>query len=346
MKRANLDLGLRIRAAAGHIPSDCMYTSVEIMRRHPEFQGQSEGRYQIFSRRMIEEYGFEKRALTHFPGTPFAPNEQSTETLALISLRAAMAQAPGWTPDVFVHGTTTSSRYTGSQATSIAGTVGWHLPSYETRCGCATSLGSMHLVWTLIKGGMEKAALTCSETLSKVINPASRDDWFGLGDGAATLFVERDETNPEFRVLRSVYFTKGELADLYTTPALLPPTAEALAAGGYFLKGDPLRLREEAKKGYNEMLSALIPEESERRKLKWIVPHQVNLGLVREVVAENELPGELILNAQEIGNIGGTSILYSLTDAINKKTFASGDRFLMMSVGGGLSIAGQLWEKC
>ena len=51
------------------------------------------------------------------------------------------------------------------------------------------------------------------------------------------------------------------------------------------------------------------------------------------------------MNNNEIGNIGGASVLYTLSDAIQKNTFQAGDQILMMSVGGGLSYSMHLWEK-
>lgn len=346
MKHINFNLHVKIISSAGYIPENSFYTNIELMKVHPEFKDQPDTRLGIFSRRMAEEFGFLKRSLTHLPGTPITPQELTSEDLALTSIKKAQAKVPHWTPDVFIHGTTTTSRYTGSQATSLAGSMKWHLPSFETRCGCSTSLGSMHLAWSLLKGPFEKVAISCSETLSKVINPKNRDDWFGMSDGAATIYVEKNDQNPDFKIIGSVFFTKGEFADLYTTTATLPPSQEGLDKGGYFLNGDPNRLREEAKSGYNEMLKLLIPKEEDRASIRWIIPHQVNLALIKEVKAENNIGGDFILNAQEVGNIGGSSVLYTLCESLDKSLFKKGDRILLMSVGGGLSVSGQLWERC
>lgn len=346
MKHINFDLGIKVISHAGYVPQENRYSNIELMKVHPAFMDQPQGRLAIFSRRMTEEFGFLNRSLSHLPGTPISPTELTTEDLAFKAMKMVEEKAPEWKPELFIHGTTTTSRYTGSQATSLAGQMGWHLPSYETRCGCATALGSMHLAWSLLKGPYTKVAIACAETLSKVINPNNRDDWFGMSDGAASIYIEKDEVNPDFKVIGSVFFTKGEHADLYTTTATLPPHQPGFESGGYFLNGDAGKLRIEAKDGYNEMLSLLLPDSKDRASVNWVIPHQVNLQLVKEVKEENSIGGELVLNAQEVGNIGGSSILYTLSECLSKSLFKKGDRILFMSVGGGLSVAGQIWEKC
>lgn len=350
MKSFDLNLPIKVKSVGTYVPTEFRFSNLEILRRHPEFQGQNDVRLNIFARRILEEFGFENRSLIHFPGTPPTDSEMTSEELALKVLQQTKSNLvmadSGWNPQLLVHGTTTTSRYTGSQATSLAGEMGWHVPSYETRTGCATALGCMHLTWMMMKAGYDRAAVVTSETLSKVINPKYRDDWFGMGDGAASFFVEKaEEKNADFKVLRSVFFTKGEFAELYTTPASLPPTEEGLESGGYYLHGDPLKLREQAKIGYQEMLDLLLPRTEDRQRLRWIIPHQVNLALVKEVKKEMNLGGEVLWSADRIGNIGGSVVLYTFCENYQKDLFKSGDLILMMSVGGGLSIAGQLWEK-
>jgi 3-oxoacyl-[acyl-carrier-protein] synthase-3 len=54
-------------------------------------------------------------------------------------------------------------------------------------------------------------------------------------------------------------------------------------------------------------------------------------------------PKEVIWDADRVGNIGGSSILYSLANALKGDRLNGSGDMLLMSVGGGLSFAGQLW---
>src|SRR5262249_12679599 len=94
-----------------------------------------------------------------------------------------------------------------------------------------------------------------------------------------------------------------------------------------------------------ELVDALVPDHGERRAFRYVIPHQVSRALIDEVIAETGLGGEVLWNAREFGNLGGASVLFTLADALARNVFAAGDRILFLSVGGGLSMAGQIWES-
>ena len=81
------------------------------------------------------------------------------------------------------------------------------------------------------------------------------------------------------------------------------------------------------------------------KKIQYFIPHQVNLSLILKVQDKYTFYPKRIWDAREIGNIGGSSILYSLSKLLKEHTFKSGDHILMMSVGGGISSSFQVWEK-
>ncbi|HSP80659.1 MAG TPA: 3-oxoacyl-[acyl-carrier-protein] synthase III C-terminal domain-containing protein, partial [Myxococcaceae bacterium] len=184
---------------------------------------------------------------------------------------------------------------------------------------------------------------SCAETLSKVINPEVGETWFVLADGGAAIWLQREEEEPDFEVLQSFYATDGQLVDMYTTPGKLPPHQEALDKGGYFLFGDGTRLREEALRRYLFMLERLFPGGRGLERISWLIPHQVNRGLIDEVCQRSGLEARRVWSAERFGNLGGTSVVFSLAEAWEQRLFSPGDELLLMSVGGGLSFAMQHW---
>ena len=199
----------------------------------------------------------------------------------------------------------------------------------------------------LLAQGYTNVLVGCGETLSKVIHPEIRETWFGLADGAAALWIARDETarGPSaFEILSSVYSTDGRQVDLYTTPGTLPPNAAELEQGRYFLSGDSSALGAQALARYTAMIEALLPDPVRRSAIKFLIPHQVNLSLIQEVQARTGLGGRSHWIADRVGNMGGTSVLYAWVDALRTQSFQPGDEILLMSVGGGLSFAAQLWR--
>ncbi|MGK5090115.1 3-oxoacyl-[acyl-carrier-protein] synthase III C-terminal domain-containing protein [Bdellovibrionota bacterium FG-2] len=359
MKVLTPSLKLNIKGFGRAWPEGAAITNLALLEQHPDTAAQPKPFLEELAKRVARIYGFSERYLTHFPGTPFSAVEETSESLCLKAVKKALGVGAvigsvlAGTPEAFVLGTTTTRRYTGSQATSVLGNFDLQIPAYEIKAGCSTSLASLHFAQALFAQGYESVLVSCAETLSKVINPAVRETWFGLADGGAAIWLGKASegcqegggaSRAQFEILKSVYSTHGKYVDMYTTQGDLPPRAETLEAGGYYLSGDSSELREIAKKHYLAMIEALLPEERDRKAITQIIPHQVNRELIDQVVRETGLGGKLNWSAGEFGNLGGASVLFTLSQALEENRFKAGDLILLMSVGGGLSFAAQLWR--
>jgi 3-oxoacyl-[acyl-carrier-protein] synthase-3 len=321
-------------------------SNADLLRHHPETAGKPEALLEQLGERVARAYGFKTRYMTRKPWDKADHSkEESAESLVEKALKRLLDRNPKVNPEAFLLGSTTSRRYTGSQATSVLGKLGFVIPAWEAKAGCSTSLATLHLSQALMKQGYNSVLVACGETLSKVVHPGVRETWFGLADGAAAVAFRKVRFGGDFKILKTVYSTDGTLVDLYTTPGDLPPTAEVLAAHGYSMAGDASQLKDHAKKRYLQMIHTLMPSAKERKKVKWIIPHQVNRMLTDEVIAETKLAGEVLWDSDKFGNIGGSSVLFTLARAIEEKKFKTGDTIFFMSVGGGLSFAAQVWKK-
>ena len=95
------------------------------------------------------------------------------------------------------------------------------------------------------------------------------------------------------------------------------------------------------------MLAHLLPTEEDRKEITWIIPHQVNRKLITHILHEYQMLNKAVIwDSDTIGNLGGASILYSLARAVEEKIFDRAGKILMISVGGGLSYAGQILQCC
>lgn len=319
------------------------FSNIDLLRMNPDCKDWSEKKLELMSARITQEIGFTNRNWAHIPATPFTPDEPTTESLAFEATARALNAKTN--VELFIHGTTTTRRYSGSQASSIMGQLGISCPAYETKAGCSTSLATLHMAYGFLSMGYPNVLVSVAETMSKVIHPQRRDDWFGMADGAATIWLEKaNASQAQAIVLKSFFSTQGKLVDLYTTPADLPPRKEALENFGYCLTGDALALRAHAKEHYLEMLKNFLATPQDRQSIKWIVPHQVSRALTEEVKREADISGELLWSADRFGNLGGSAVLFTLAEALENKVFRPKDRVLLMSVGGGLSFACQLLE--
>src|SRR6185503_3112834 len=98
--------------------------------------------------------------LPRFDGAPPPPDEETSELLALEAARRALGGHSGAELQAFIHGTTTTSRYTGSQAAAILGRLDSHASAWELKAGCSTSLASLHLAVALLGSGYDNVLVS------------------------------------------------------------------------------------------------------------------------------------------------------------------------------------------
>lgn len=245
-------------------------------------------------------------------------------------------------PQALLLGSTTNKRFTGSQAAAVLGQLGITAAAYDLKTGCSTSLSSLHLAYALMGMGYHSILVAGAETLSKVIDPHNEKTWISLADGAAAVYLE-SHPQGRFVIEKSLFCTDGRFVDAFTTRAEFPPTTNQMDDPGYYLYGDEMLLKELAIKQYNLMLDAILPNKKAQSEITWIISHQVNKSLIKNVLERHCLHQKtLIWDAETIGNIGGASILYSLAQAFKNNVFNKKGKILLLSVGGGLSYAAQV----
>lgn len=338
-------VNVRIRGAGRAVPAGSAVTNVDLLSLDADLRNKGAAFLDELGARIESKFGVSRRYLAHQPWRHRADRGESSEDLAFEALNAAIGGRTGQGPSLLIHGTTTSSRYTGSQAAAILGRLGLVAPAFEVKAGCSTSVASLHMAVAFLLAGYPDVAVACAETLSRVMNPAIRETWFGLADGGAAIWLERDHESPDFAITKSLFSTDGQHVDLFTTRGLLPPTVDEIQAQGYCLDGDKDQLGALARARYVEMLDELFADGCPLSDVDWIVPHQVSRALIDEVLRDRDCRAEVVWDALDVGNLGGASVLYSLARCLEQSLFQPGDRILLMSVGGGLSSGAQIWQR-
>ncbi len=324
------------------------YSNLDIINLNPMAKKLKDSAKESLAKRIEKEYGIKNRYMNRFPGEvkESLEDEKLGEELAKESIGACFKEASENIVEFFVHGTTTPSRYTGVESTYLLNTIGQQSPYLEVKAGCSTSLASLYTGINMLRCGHKNVLINCVETMSKVLNPEVPETWFGGGDGTGTIWLEHNQENPDFEVKAMIFGSDGSLVDTYTTPGKFPPNKKDLDELNYTLKGDGTKLFAASLEAYAKMLST-IKNDFDLEKINFVIPHQVNLKLIQTLFEKyHNIPNaKLITHSDQIGNIGGSSILYSLSRAVKEEEFQKGDQILMMSVGGGLSFALQIWEK-
>jgi 3-oxoacyl-[acyl-carrier-protein] synthase-3 len=217
----------------------------------------------------------------------------------------------------------------------------------DLTAACAGFVTGVHATAQFCASTGEDQLLIASEIRSKFL---AKDDLAAtalFGDGAAACFVSKEPGN--FRVIASQTFSDGTVADII-----------AIQAGGSRLpynlatKDDDKVLK--MKKGATLFVKAAegMADAGKRflarlsltvADIDWVVPHQANLHLVRDVTRRLEVPQEKVVETvQFTGNTSGASVGIALAHLRASGGVQAGQRILLLAAGGGGLAACALLE--
>jgi 3-oxoacyl-[acyl-carrier-protein] synthase-3 len=219
----------------------------------------------------------------------------------------------------------------------------------DLTAACAGFTTALHATSQFCVATGETQLLVAAEIRSKFL---AKDDLAAtalFGDGAAACFVSRQEKGASFRYVASQTFSDGSVADII-----------AIQAGGSRLPYERSTMPEERylkmKKGATLFVKAAegMAEAGERFLAKlglkvsdvdWVVPHQANLHLVRDVARRlNVEPERVIETVQFTGNTSGASVGIALSHLRAGGAASKGARVLLLAAGGGGLAACSLLE--
>ena len=343
----HVNLPIKVCDMATYLPAT-RYSNVDILKRL--IPDKKADYYVEMADKIEQKYGFSVRYFARFPGEadgavfgPLSETRITSESLAMACVGQLSKQSTSELLSI-VFGSTTAARYTGATSAALGGKLNTEAFCEDIKSGCATSLAALFTAYGHLALGLRRSLVVCAELLSGVIGTQTRENYFGLADGAAALVLERNETDPQFIVRCVLHGSRGQFVDVYTSRCWLPPTAEDLLAGRMCLEGDSVIMKEVTLQAYADVLEQL-QHRGVLAGITHVIPHQVNVQMLQPLFAKYELWDKRVCHANSVGNLGGTGVLYSLASSLQDGIFQKGNKLLMLGVGGGLSFGAQIWEK-
>ena len=215
-----------------------------------------------------------------------------------------------------------------------------------TSCGaidisaaCAGFCAGLNLSAALIASDQARSVLlVATEALTRSVDFTDRATCILFGDGAAAMLVVRDE--------RSALAGMASGSDGSAGPALYRTAMRPEIDG---VRDESGLLRQVGRDVYRWVLEN-IPPEIDRildragmslDEIDWFIPHSANMRMVEALCKRIDFPLERTLTSMvEYGNTSAVSIPLALIPAVRNGTIKSGDRMLIVGVGGGLVSAG------
>lgn len=263
-----------------------------------------------------------------------AGDGESTAEMGVLASREALSAAGmnASEMDLIIVATITPDLVFPSTAALVQARLGArNVGCLDLSAACSGFLFALATADAMISAGRYRSALVIgSERMSKLLDWHDRGTCVLFGDGAgAVVLVASGEPG----VRTSSLHADGSMPEVLRTPAVDSP----------YLHMDGPVVFKFAVKGFVEAGEASLAENGmQPRDLDWLIPHQANLRIIEASSKRLQIDrARVVVTVDRHANTSAASIPMALDEAVRDRRIISGNRILLLSVGGGFT-----WGSC
>lgn len=253
-------------------------------------------------------------------------------------------------PDLLLGASGTPQQPIPCNAALIAAELGWHgVPCFDVNATCLGFVVALQVASGLIAAGhVSRIMIACAEVASKGLNWKQHEAAGLMGDGAAAVLIERDETGTSM-LLNAKLATWPEGVALTEIrgggsrmPAMEHRPGENTEDYLFHMDG-PAVFRLAAEK-MGPFVDQLVGAKADRwSAIDWVIPHQASLPAIRHLRRRLGIPaGKLIETIQHQGNVIAASMPLALNEAIQSGRLQRGQTVVFLGTSAGFSLGGAL----
>jgi len=215
--------------------------------------------------------------------------------------------------------------------------------AFDINAACSGFIYAMNIADKMIQSGAYNHALVVgAEALTKWTDFSDRNTCVLFGDAAGAMIISKSN---EVGLIDVISKAQGDVEDLLicrnpSSKTLLSHQAEMQD----FIQMDGRNVFKFATK----VLVATVHELLERNnitldEIDYIVCHQANERIIDKASRDLDFPmDKMYLNISRYGNTSAASVPLAIDEAIKENQIKSGDTFMTIAFGGGLTWAGAL----
>ena len=204
--------------------------------------------------------------------------------------------------------------------------------SLDVLAGCSGFINGFDIARLYLESGkVEKALIIGVDLLSKAIDKEDLGTVAVLSDGAGGILIEKDKENKKyFSNIKAEIDNKGILT--YNVESNL------------YMNGK--EVYKYAVTNTVENIKELLNTADENiENIKYIIPHQSNLKIMRAIATRLDVNKEKIyINIDKRGNTFCASIPIAVSDMLEQNMLKKGDKIILLGYGGGLNTGSILLE--
>lgn len=282
---------------------------------------------------IIERTGIQERRKA-------APDE-NTNTMTLDAIRRLTQKADLSTVDLIVGATYTPYDTIVSLAHEAQHCLGIaDIPVVSISTACSSLLNAIEVVEGYFAlGKASRAVVIVSEHNTVYNNDHDKVSGHLWGDGAAALLITKErQSDDDFRVLSLLTGGAAHTAKATTAVTMRPNEGGVAMPHGRDVFINACQYMPKASLMAIERCGLSLDD------IDYVLPHQANLRISRNVMNTLGLPEEkLISNIQRLGNTGCAGCAIALSEQWD--TFRKGQRIVITVFGGGYSFGAMVIEK-
>ncbi len=219
--------------------------------------------------------------------------------------------------------------------------------AFDLNAVCSGFLYGLAIADGFIRGGNAKNILVIgAEILSRIVNWQDRTTCVLFGDGAGAV-VLRADNDSDRGILSSHLHADGQYGPLLRIPAggsAMPTTHQSVDDQLHYISMQGNEIFKVAVRCLTEVaLEALRYNHVNQDELKFFIPHQANMRIIKAVASRIGLPPEKVYtNVHKYGNTSSASIPIALDEVNRKGLLHPHDLLLFDTFGGGLTWGAML----
>ncbi len=218
--------------------------------------------------------------------------------------------------------------------------------AFDVSAACSGFLYGLTLADAFIANGTHKNVLVIgAEMLTKVTDWEDRTTCVLFGDGAGAAVLQPSDGTKG--IIKTMIKSDGRLANLLIMPgggSRIPASHDSIDKRLHYIKMEGQEVFKHAVKAMGDAaIETLKAAEMSSKELQWLIPHQANIRIIQATAKRIKLPMEKVyINVHKYGNTSAASIPLGLAEAKQKSLIKHGDNILLVSFGGGFTMAAVL----
>lgn len=241
--------------------------------------------------------------------------------------------------DIIIVATTTPDRLAPSTACIVQDKIqAYNAVAFDLAAVCSGFIFALTTAAQFIANGVYKNALVIgADTFSKITDWSRRDCVF-FGDGAGAVVLSHHDYEDGLLSFRLHADGRGKFN--FTIPgggSENPVSQETLDNGLRYFQMDGKAVFETAIKVLPEVINEVLTDTGYNiADIKWLIPHQPNINILKETARRLDMPFEKVLtNLEYYANTSAGTIPILLDETYRAGKITAGDLVMFAAVGSG-----------